>query len=160
MKHHIAILSATAFANAAPAAPATPAATAAAKAGAPKAEDRILPIFTAPRKIEMPLVASGGRNGIRTELAAQLAPLEVGFSIGLKNKTKKQISTQLSKIQNDASNLTVTEKAGEPIIDANGVVVGTKPATVVKEQNKVFTAIDRDPKTDEDGASVRIWRTK
>lgn len=155
MKKTIALLSASAFAN-----PAAPAATKPAnKAGAPKAEDRIAAEFTAPKAVPMPLSTSG-RSGIRTELAEQLAGLEVGLSVGIKNKTKKQISTQLSKINNAASNIREIEKPGEPIIDANGATVGTKPATVVKEQIKTFVAHDRDPKTDEDGASVRIWRTK
>ena len=55
---------------------------------------------------------------------------------------------------------TVKVTAKVTAIDANGATVGTKPATVVKEQIKTFVAHDRDPKTDEDGASVRIWRTK
>ncbi|QWY83165.1 hypothetical protein [Rhizobium phage RHph_X2_24] len=161
------IFSATAFANGAAAAATTPAPAAAAKkAGAPKAEDRIAPAFGSVRT-DIPVPAAAKR-GSKSELAEKLDALPVNGSIGIGNKTKKQISSQLSKINNAESNMrpkvdaagNAVTKPGEPIKDANGAVVGHGPAVAEMEQVKEFKAFDVDAKTDPDKATVRIFRIR
>lgn len=160
MKTHLAILAnSAAFAN--PAAPA-----AAGKAGAPKAEDRIAPVFTGVRLDVKPPVSA--KRGAKSELADKLAEIPLNGSIGLTNKTKKQISSTISKVNNHADNMRDKVDAagvpvmtpGAPLKDANGTVVGNAPATPVKERVKEFAAFDVDAKTDPDKATVRIFRIK
>lgn len=162
----LAALSTVAFANDAAASTASKG-----KAGAPKAEDRVAPSFGEVRT-DIAIPASAKR-GTKSELAVKLealaAPVDGKYSsIGLTNKTKKQISSQLSKINNADANqrqqigvdgLPVV-KAGEPIKDANGVVVSHGPSVPVMEKVKEFEAHDVDPKTDPDKATVRIFRIK
>lgn len=159
------LLASAAFANAAPAAPA--ATTPVAKAGAPKVEDRIAPIFTdIATDIPMP---SKAKSGAKSELAKKLEMIAVvGGSIGLKNKTKKQISSTISKVNNAAANQTQkldsngqpVTKTGEPVKDGNGVIQSYGPSVAVMERVKEFEAYDVDPKEDKQGASVRIFRVK
>lgn len=159
---HLNVLTATAFATGVAAA----ASTAGKKAGAPKAEDRVVPLFTdIATDIAIP---AKSQRGSKSELAERLAKIEVvGHSIGLTNKSKKQISSTLSKVNNAASNLrNVTDangntvmKNGEAIKDANGAVIGYSQIAVT-ERVKEFEAFDVNPKEDKQGASVRIFRIK
>lgn len=144
------ILIATAFASGTAAA--TPK-----KAGAPKAAERVATAFTAVRNdIPMPATVRGGKS----ELAEKLATLEVGQSIGIANKTKAQISSKISKINNAADNVREIEVPGEPVTDLNGAVVGYGQPTKRKENIKEFRAFDVDAKSDPDNATVRIFRYK
>lgn len=162
----LAALSTVAFANDAAASTAPKG-----KAGAPKAEDRVAPSFGEVRAdIAIPVSAKrGAKSEIAAKLEALAAPVDGKYSsIGLTNKTKKQISSQLSKINNADANQrqqigvdgNPVFKAGEPIKDANGVVVSHGPSTPVMEKVKEFEAHDVDPKTDPDKATVRIFRIK
>lgn len=158
MKNTRNLLSATAFATAA--------APAKGKAGAPKAEDRIAPEFTA-ISTAIPIPASVRAGGRRSELVVKLGELPVNGSIGLKNKTKKQISATISKLNNSKENLvqrknedgSLATKNGDPIKDQSGTVVGYQQVPDM-EKVKEFVAHDVDPKSDADNATVRIWRTK
>lgn len=156
---------ATAFANGA-AAPATTNSTAAAakKAGAPKAGDRVVPVFTTVRTDVKPPVAA--KRGAKSELAVKLEELPVGGSIGIQNKTKKQISSTISKVNNATANQQQKKAEDgslvtrpEEIRDATGAVVGHKNVPVM-ERIKEFEAFDVDKKSDPDGATVRIFRNK
>lgn len=165
----IAVLAATAFAN-----PAAPAATGAApatpvknKPGAKPGAERVAPEFT-PVSAAFALPAATSGRGQKSELAKQLEVLEVGQSIGLKNKTKKQISSTLSKINNAESNLVQKTDAngnklfknGDAIKDAAGNVVSYQQAPDMV-QVKEFVAHDRTAADkDEPGVTVRIWRTR
>lgn len=162
-----ALLATAAFANPA-ATPQTPATGATAgKAGAPKVEDRVAPIFTEiATDIPMPTKA---KSGAKSELAKKLAELPVGGSIGIANKTKKQISSTISKTNNDKDNQrpkldangAPVTKTGEPVKDATGVIISYGPAVAVTERVKEFEAFDVDPKDPKQkGASVRIFRVK
>lgn len=162
----LAALSTVAFANDAAASTASKG-----KAGAPKAEDRVAPVFGEVRTdIAIPVSAKrGAKSELALKLEALAAPVDGKFySIGLANKTKKQISSQLSKVNNAESNLrqkigadgVPVTKAGEPMKDAAGVVIGYGAATPVMEKIKEFEAHDVDPKTDPDKATVRIFRIK
>lgn len=153
-----ALITSVAFANAAVAA--------APKAGAPKAEDRVAAVFAPVRTDLKPPVSA--KRGVKSELAEKLLALPVDGSIGIANKTKKQISSSISKVNNHESNMVnkvdatgaVVMQAGAPIKDAAGAVVGNAAATPVKERVKEFAAYDVDAKTDPDKASVRIFRIK
>jgi len=157
-------IAATAAAFANPAANQAPAADAK-KAGAPKAEDRVTPVFTAIRTdIAMP---ASTKRGAKSELAVKMQELTVGASIGLVNKTKNQISSTLSKVNNAAENVRnkvdadgkpVTQN-GEAIKDGAGTIVGYNQVPVI-EKVKEFVAYTVDPKTDPDKAQTRIFRTK
>lgn len=164
----IAVLAATAFAN-----PAAPAATGAApvaakgKPGAKPGAERVAPEFT-PVSTAFALPAAKSGRGNKSEIAKQLEPLEVDQSIGLKNKSKKQISSTLSKINNAESNLvqkTDTNgnklfKNGDAIKDAAGNVVSYQQVPDMV-QVKEFVAHDRTAADkDEPGVTVRIWRTR
>lgn len=161
----IALLSASAFAN--PAAPAAAgSAPVKAKAGAPKAADRVAPEFTAvSAAFTLPVKSKRGQT---SELAKQLETLEVGQSVGLKNKTKKQISSTLSKINNAEKNMIQKSnpdgspafKNGDAIKDANGAVISYQqvPDMIALKEFEAHdrTAADKD----EPGVTVRIWRTR
>jgi len=136
------------------------------KAGAPKAEDRVTPVFTAIRDDIKPPVTA--RRGAKSPVVEKMHELEVGKSFGLTNKTKRQISATVSKENNrdtnqkpklDASGNPVT-KPGEPVKDANGNVVAQGTPVNVTERVKEWGAHDIDPKTDPDKATVRVFRIK
>ena len=152
-----ALIAAAAFAN--------PAAAPVKKAGAPKAEDRVSPEFTEIRT-DIPLPTNG--RATKSDYAKLLENLPVNGSIGIKNKTKKQISSQISKVNNakdnlapktDASGAAIT-KNGDPIKDAAGNVIGYQqvPEMVQIKEFKAFEVTD--PKKDPDGATVRIFRIR
>lgn len=153
------VLTTTAFANAA--------AAAVKKPGAPKAEDRVAPQFTEiVNNIPVPAAAKRGSKSVLAEKLAALA--NVNDSIGLTNKTKKQISSTLSKVNNAASNLrqkldangAPVVKQGAPLKDANGAIVGHGAPVPEMERVKEFEAYDVDPKSDPQKATVRIFRIK
>lgn len=150
-----------AFANAPAAATDKPAAK---KAGAPKADERVAASFTGVRT-DIPMPAAKRSN---SEFDKKIAELEVGASFGLTNKTKEQMSSRLSKVHNHKDNQrpavnadgTPKTVAGKPIVDpATGAVTGVEQ-TPVFEKVKEFVMHNVDPKTDPDGATVRIWRNK
>ena len=155
------LLTSAAFANAG-----AVAATSAPRAGAPKAEDRIAPAFTAVRTDVKPPV--GVKRGQKSELAIALEALEVNASIGITNKTKKQISSTISKVNNADTNQTQKKNPdgsfaftpGAEIKDAAGAVIGHGQPVAVMEKLKEFQAFDVDPKKDPDKATVRIFRIK
>jgi hypothetical protein len=152
-----AVLAATSFANVE--APAK-------KGGAPKAEDRIAPVFTAV-KTDIPIPAAAKRGG-KSEIAIKLDELPVNGSIGLVNKTKNQISSTLSKVNNAKENMRQKVDAagapvftpGAPIKDANGAVIGQGQPVAEMERIKEFQAFTVDPKKDPDKAQTRIFRVK
>ncbi len=156
----ISLLSAVAFANG-NLAPATPVK----KAGAPKAEDRVSPEFT---EVRTDIAIPTNARASKSDYAKLLENLPVNGSIGIKNKTKKQISSQISKVNNskdnlvqktDANGVAIT-KNGDPIKDAAGNVIGHQQVPEMV-QVKEFRAFDiADPKKDPDGASVRIFRVR
>lgn len=155
------ILTAIAFAN-----PAPVAAAETKKAGAPKIEDRIAPQFGAISAAIKPPVSA--KRGAVSPIAIELEKLEVGHSLPLLNKTKKQISSTISKISNAESNQRQKVdangnklfKQGEPIKDANGAIVGNAPGAPDMERIKEYEAHDVEAKKDEAKAICRIWRIK
>lgn len=164
MKKSVSLASVAAFANADAAT--KPAAASKNKGGAPKAEDRVAPSFTAVRTdVQRP---TSKRGGGKSELALKLEELTVGASIGLTNKTKRQISSTVSKLNNATDNrrpkLDVNGqpvmKQGAPIKNAEGVVTGYGQPVQEFDTVKEFSAFDVDPKSDPDGATVRIFRDK
>lgn len=162
MKRLALLTASTAYANAAAVATAP---KPAARAGAPKSEDRVAPVFTPiASDIQRPVTA---RRGAKSPIVEEMHKLEVGQSIGLTNKSKKQISATVSKENNrdtnqraklDASGQIVTKS--EPIKDANGLPVGMSAPITVMERVKEWEVHEVDPKSDPHKAITRIFRVK
>ena len=144
------------------------------KGGAPKAADRVAPVIAAVRADITP-PKNVTTRGQKSPITVEMEKLEVGQSFGLMNKTKKDIQSRVSNFNNAESNLrTVTDANGatvwktapvpaEPITDAAGNVVATKPAVAgvpKTEPVKYFEVHDMDPKKDPDKATVRIFRIR
>lgn len=110
--------------------------------------------------VEMPTVTAN-RPGNKSKYPFD--ELKVGESFGIKNKTKTSMASVISN-QN--------KKNMKDKLDENGVVVmkqteatgadGEKTMVPTNEPEKVrekfFFAVDCDPKSDPDGASVRVFR--
>lgn len=75
--------------------------------------------------------------------------LSVGQSFSVVNKTAKQLASVVS-----AANRRARVNKVE-----NGILVLNDKNEPVKVAGKHFFARDTDPKTDPDGASVRVWRS-
>jgi hypothetical protein len=137
-----------------------------------KKSDRVAPILTPARTDIMPPVGVKATRGSKSQydfdtLAAPVGDAKFGGSFGIKNKTAKQISSIVSARNRKESNFKQAVNADgslkfeqNEVKDANGVVVGMTNGKPIMEQIKTFVAYDVDPKTDPDGASVRVWRTK
>lgn len=90
--------------------------------------------------------------------------LEIGQSFGVMNKTQKQMASTVSAANKrhrtevkDANGQTVFKT--QDVKQADGSVVKTPTLEAQTQPGRIFVAGDVDPKTDPDGASVRIWRT-
>ena len=137
-------------------------------AGAPKAADRVAPEFTPARTdIAKPQTASAGGKR-RSAIAVAMEAMEINTSIGIKNKTRAQVSTQVSKFNNHKDNLRIVKgEDGSPIMvdgadikDKDGNTVGKGAPVPKTERIKEFSLAEVDPATDPDGAQVRIFRDK
>lgn len=133
------------------------------RGGAPKADERVAIAFTGvSTSIPRPVKQTSN------VLAEKLAALEVDQSIGISNKSKKQIASMLSKVNGAADNVRQVVDANgipqfevsAPVTDANGAIVTPGKQTPKTEKVRFYEAHDVDPKTDADKASVRIWRVK
>lgn len=90
---------------------------------------------------------------------------EVGMSFGIKNKTAKNMGSIVSN--QNRRNLTQAKDAnGNPVFKTTEMKDGAGNVTHVPTEEpemiatKHFFAVDCDPKTDPDGASVRVFRDK
>lgn len=89
--------------------------------------------------------------------------LPVGGTIGVIDRTAKQLSTTISTANKkeypalDKNGKPVMEvvkdSAGQPVNDPSG-----KPTTKVKTESRVFFVVDADPAKDPEKATARIWR--
>lgn len=143
-----------------------PATTGSKKPGAPKAADRVEPVFGEVRTdIAIPAAA---RRGVKSELIKKLEALPLNGSVGIANKTKTQVSSTVSKLNNSNENMRQVKDANgavvmegqTPINDAAGNPVGMTPGTPKMERIKEWQAHECDPKKDPDKATVRIFRIK
>lgn len=91
--------------------------------------------------------------------------LEVGQSFGVKNKTASGMASIISN-QNRKNREEKVDEAGNTVFETkelkgqDGTVTNVPTDKVVMIVNKHFFANDCDPKTDPDGASVRVFRDK
>lgn len=90
--------------------------------------------------------------------------LQVGQSFGVLNKTQKQMASTVSAA-NKRGRIEVKDAAGNTVFktqevkQSDGSVVKQPTLEPRTQPGKLFVAADVDPKTDPDGASVRVWRT-
>jgi hypothetical protein len=89
---------------------------------------------------------------------------EIGQSFGVKGKTAETIRAVVSNANRKALD-TVKDAAGNVVYDTkeldqgNGVKINVPDTSKPKKvATKKFVAADVDPKTDPDGANVRVWR--
>lgn len=89
---------------------------------------------------------------------------EVGMSFGVKNKTRNNMNSIVhnankahltDKLDDTGAKVFKTTKSVDPTTNVTTMVPTTETEKVA---TKRFYAVDVDPKTDEDGASVRIVR--
>lgn len=149
----------------APTAPPAPAPAPAPQAAAAKPETkRVEPQITGINtSLKMPEPPKAGRRGSKTLFPFD--DLEVGTSFGVKNKTLEQMQSIISN-QNKKSRVEKRDEAGNIVYktksakaaDGSEIQVPTdEPETV---EGKRFFGIACDPKTDPEGAQVRVWRQK
>lgn len=142
--------------------PATNTAPAAAPTTTAATTSRIAPVLTGvSNTVTMPEPITT-RRGSKSPYPFD-ALTEVGSSFGIKNKTAKNMLSIVSN-QNRKNRVQKIGADGNPIFktsemkDAEGnvtIVPTEKPEMV---PTKKFFAVDCDPKTDPDGASVRVFR--
>lgn len=135
---------------------------AAAPAAAEKAP-RVAPVLTAiSTAVPMPQnLTKRSRGG--NSLYPFDSLVEVGQSFGIKNKTAKNLASVISGA-NKRYMVDAVDAHGNPVFKQNEVKQAdgsvTKVPTLEREKmpGKTFVAADVDPKTDPDGATVRVWR--
>lgn len=132
-------------------------------------------IMVAGKVREVPVI-----TGIRSDISIPVAisnrgakslynfdTLEIGQSIGVKNKTAKQLASVVSNFNRSAGNREVIKNPDgstvfkmQDLTDANGVVTKvptTEPETRAIKEIAVFNV---DPAKDPDGATARVFRIK
>lgn len=146
----------------APVAGETPAAEPAKPAAAKKPEPVIIGVSTA---VVMPDL-SARKNGKRgNKVTYDVSALQVGQSLAIKGRKAENLTSTISTANRDDKYATFkTDTNGNPLHavienrDANGVVVSTTQGEKLVASRRVFFAYDCDPKTDPEGADVRIFR--
>lgn len=126
------------------------------------AKARVAPVLTAiSSDVPMPQVSTRrGNNSIYP-----FEKLEVGQSFGILNKTAKNMGSVVTSA-NKRFMVDAVDSEGKPIYKtqevkaADGTVSKVPTLEREKAPGKVFAAFDVDPKTDPQGASVRVFRTK
>lgn len=149
-----------------PAVPPVPAAPVEAGVSAPVVtktkEPRIPPVLT---KISdaVPMPENIGKRGRGGNSIYPFEKLEVGLSFGIANKTAKAIASVINGA-NKRFEVDAVDAAGNAVFKTQEVKQADGSVTVIqtlereKMPGRVFIAADVDPKTDPDGASVRVWR--
>lgn len=137
----------------------TPAPTTGAPVATAKAEPVIIGVSSA---VALPARSSRrGNKGVYdlTKLTA------VGMSLAIKGRKKENLTSTISSANRDERFATFkTDEAGLPVFgvkeikDAAGNVVNRVQGDKIVLSRRVFFAHDCDPKTDPDGADVRIFR--
>lgn len=119
--------------------------------------------FAKPRTdIPLPVAAAKRSN----PLAEHLSTLKVGESVGIIGKSKDDLASRVSRINNAPSNKTAKlDATGAPVFekskkptghDANALPIFGQVPVMVKKAHYRVEAVD--PKTDPDNATCRIFR--
>lgn len=137
----------------------------AAKNTAPKTETtkgRVAPeLTTVSKAVPMPEPSTSRRGSKSPYPFDELT--EGGMSFGIKNKTAKNMGSIVSN-QNRKAMTEKKDAAGNVVFKMNEITDGAGNKTQVPTTEpemvptKRFFAVDCDPKTDPDGASVRVFR--
>lgn len=124
---------------------------------------RVAPVLTSV-STAVPMPENLGKRGRGGNSLYPFESLEtVGASFGIKNKTAKNMASVISGANKrfmvnkvDADGKTVFQT--KEVKSADGTVTHVPTLEPEKVPGRVFVAADVDPKTDPDGASVRVWR--
>lgn len=122
---------------------------------------RVAPVLTAV-STTVPMPDRNANRGSKTSYPFE-ALTAAGMSFGVKNKTAKQLASIISN-QNRKPGPTKRNPDGSIVYktsdmtDAQGNVTKVPTSEPETMPGKQFFAIDCDPKTDPDGASVRVFR--
>lgn len=113
---------------------------------------------------DVPMPANMGKSNRGGRSLYPFDDLEVGQSFGVRNKTQKQLASTVSGATKrhrvevkDANGNTVFKTTD--VKQADGSVVKQPTLDPQTQPGRIFVSADVDPKTDPDGASVRVWRT-
>lgn len=138
--------------------PASPTPAPAGKAAAA----RVAPLLTK-ATAAVPMPETAGKRGRGSNSLYPFDTLAVGESFGVQNKTAKNLASIVSGA-NKRFQVEAKDAQGHPIFKTTEVKhpdgSTTRVPTLEKEMvpGKVFVVADMDPKSDPDGASVRVWR--
>lgn len=137
--------------------------TVATETGAKESKTRVAPEMTAVRSDIAPPTVRNNRGSKSSYDFDKLTA--VGMSFGIKNKDAKAMASIVSN-QNKKFLEPKKDENGNTIFkmqemkDANGNVTQVPTSEAETIATRHFFAHNVDPKTDPDGASVRIWRDK
>jgi len=113
---------------------------------------------------DVPMPTNAGKSNRGGRSLYPFDELEVGQSFGVKNKTQKQLASTVSGA-NKRHRVEVKDANGQTVFktqdvkQADGTIVKQPTLDPQTAPGRIFVAADVDPKTDPDGASVRVWRT-
>jgi hypothetical protein len=122
---------------------------------------RVAPVITTVSSV-VPMPDRNANRGSKTSYPFE-ALTAAGMSFGVKNKTQKQLASIISN-QNRKPGPTKRNPDGSIVYKTQDMtapdgtvtkIPTTEPETLPGKQ---FFAVDCDPKTDPDGASVRVFR--
>lgn len=113
---------------------------------------------------DVPMPANAGKTNRGGRSLYPFDDLEVGQSFGVRNKTQKQLASTVSGATK-RHRVEVKDAAGNVVFkttdvkQADGTIVKQPTLDPQTQPGRIFVSADVDPKTDPDGASVRVWRT-
>lgn len=123
---------------------------------------RVAPVLTA-ISAAVPIPAGLGKRGRGGNTLYPFDKLEPGQSFGIKNKTAKNMASVVSgankrfMIEKKDANGNTVFKTNE-VKHPDGTVTHVPSLEAEMIAGRTFIAGDVDPKTDPEGASVRVWR--
>lgn len=126
----------------------------------------VVKIFTVTSEVKMP-DTSTLRPGVESKYGFEA--MLVGQSVGVAGRTAKELASTVSganrryrvEKRNEITGELVTRTVAVPVLDDQGATIRVDSKLVPEMiSTKHFIVLDRDPKSDPDGATARIWRDK
>ncbi len=157
---------ATAPAATAPAPATTPATAPAATAPAPATTPAKFTVLAVTAAVAMPVKEVVSKRGVKSQFPFE-ALTEVGMSFGVIGRDAKSMSSIVSNANRTATNNPVKKDANgntvfkmKPVKQADGTEINLPSEEPETVRLKEFVVHNVDPKTDPEGASCRVFRTK